>query len=239
MLLLKNTNITQNLWSPREDADANKIFELYTALLLLPISQTIELEDPDASANGTNPDVIAEISGTRWAFACKVMHTDSPKTFLERVEEGVEQIQNCRCDKGLVIVSLKNLIPHDELWNATRGQSGEFTYSAWPSPEHPIQSMRALCQRYDEGVVDELSLKEALTKRFDSKRAIPAVILHMCTTGSLSTRGMIIPCMPRMLYGVILGAIPPDGQAILQNLNDSLHDRFVSFAPPAAALPGY
>ena len=237
LLLLKDTNITQNLWSPREDADANKIFELYTALLLLPISQAIELEDPDASAGGENPDVIVEISGTRWAFACKVMHTNSPKTLLERVEEGIEQIQNSKCDRGFVIISLKNVIAHDELWKATHNQSGEFIYKAWPSIQYPIELMLQLCHKYEQSVVDGSPLREALAKRFADKRATPAVIFHLCSTGSLATRGMIIPCMPRMLYGITIEAIPTDANVVLQNLNDSLHDRFVTFPLPSPPLP--
>jgi hypothetical protein len=234
LLLLENTNITQNLWSPREDADANKVFELYVALLLLPVCQTIELDDPETSSGGENPDVMANISGARWAFACKVMHTDSPKTFLERVEEGIEQIENSECDKGLVVISLKNLIRHNELWKVKQEDNGEFTYYAWPSLKYPIDSMLRLCKRYEESTVDESTLRDALAKRFQGKRAVPSVILHLCSTGSLSTRGMIIPCMPRMLYGIVLGQLTGQDHVVLQALNDSLHDRFVSFSTPTA-----
>jgi len=37
---------------------------------------------------------------------------------LERVREGVDQIEKADVDHGIVIVNLKNLIPHDIIWPA-------------------------------------------------------------------------------------------------------------------------
>ena len=76
LLLLGNANIALNVWNPKEDQDANKIFELYMALVLAPICPDLEPEDPEHNAGGKNPDVITPLDGSRWAFACKVMHTD-------------------------------------------------------------------------------------------------------------------------------------------------------------------
>src|SRR6266478_6081836 len=50
LLLLGNSEIPQNVWSPKEDQDANKVFELYAALLALPFCNSIHMDDPDTSS---------------------------------------------------------------------------------------------------------------------------------------------------------------------------------------------
>src|ERR1051325_2077811 len=46
LLLLGDGEIAQNLWSAKEDQNPNKVFELYVALLVLPICTQIDLDDP-------------------------------------------------------------------------------------------------------------------------------------------------------------------------------------------------
>src|SRR6266853_4942318 len=46
LLLLGDNEIAQNVWSPKEDGGANKVFELYSALLTLPLCSTIKMDDP-------------------------------------------------------------------------------------------------------------------------------------------------------------------------------------------------
>lgn len=58
---------------------------------------------------------------------------------------------------------------------------------------------------------------------------------YLCTTGSLDVLGTIIPCMPRMRYGLKLAPIAAADQTILEKLNDSLHDRVVDFSVAGAA----
>ena len=121
LLLLGNGEIAQNIWSSKEDSHANYVFELYVALLTLPLCTAIDVEPPKKSAGGKNPDVIATIQGVPWGIACKVMHSHLAKSMLDRVRDGIKQIN--RCDKiqnGLVVVSLKNVIPHDDIWPAIR-----------------------------------------------------------------------------------------------------------------------
>jgi hypothetical protein len=239
-LLLKNCNIAQNTSHPREDSDGDKVFELYTALLLLPLCSALEVDDPVHSAGGTNPDFIATIDGVRWAFACKVMHTDSPKTFLQTVRKAVEQIGEADAQKGVVIVSLKSVTQHDRLWPAVLDpDTKDYIYFPWADEAQPVNQLLALCQQYEQSKVDEVLLRDALQKELAADGIVPTVLLHLCTTGSLDVSGKIIPCMPRMLYGLTVGSIAPEDQSVLDNLNNSLHDRFVDFSASstAAAAP--
>ena len=50
------------------DQDTNKLFELLVACWFLPLVDDIELDDPEASSGGTNPDILATISGARWGI---------------------------------------------------------------------------------------------------------------------------------------------------------------------------
>ncbi|HEY3856746.1 MAG TPA: hypothetical protein VGO67_20360 [Verrucomicrobiae bacterium] len=118
-----------------EEKDANnKVFELLVAGVLFRILSNIRLEKPkQAKRDKRNPDVIGEFRGRRWGFACKTSHSNNPKSFLDRVREGVAQIEAADVERGVVIVNLKNLIPHDEIWPAFREpQSGEWSYGAYP-----------------------------------------------------------------------------------------------------------
>jgi hypothetical protein len=72
ILLLGDANIALNVWNRKEDSDANKIFELYMALVLAPLCPHLDLDDPKHSSGGTNPDIIAKLDGSEWAFSCKV-----------------------------------------------------------------------------------------------------------------------------------------------------------------------
>ena len=235
-LLLENCNFAQNTSHSREDTDGDKVFELYTALLLLPLCSALEVDDPVHSAGGTNPDVIATLNDERWAIACKVMHTESPKTFLQTVRKGVEQIGRADADKGVVIVSLKSVIQHDRIWPAVLDPATkEYIYFPWADEAQPVNQLLALCQQYEQSKVDEVLLRDALQKELATDGIVPTVLLHLCTTGSLDVLGRIIPCMPRMLYGITLGQIAAGDQTILERLNESLHDCFVDFSAGTVA----
>ena len=161
LLLLGNGEIAQNLWSPKEDAHANYVFELYVALLTLPLCTAIDVEPPKKSAGGKNPDVIATIQGVTWGIACKVMHSHLAKSMLDRVRDGIKQIN--RCDKiqnGLVVVSLKNVIPHDDIWPAIREPgTGDVIYLTANSDRIAVRKLREVCKQYEIELLELLGGK--------------------------------------------------------------------------------
>lgn len=240
LLLLGDGNIALNLWNPSTDADANKIFELYLALLLAPLTDQLELDDPVRSSGGKNPDVIAQLDGFRWAFACKVMHSPSPKTFLDRVREGIDQIQRSNADKGIVVISLKNLLPHDEIWSMKA--SSEIYNLLMPGPVHPEIVARifgGVLQKYDKEVIHELlGGDEAFTKLFESTKAVPAVLLHLCSTVCTTEHSKPNFHLIRMLGVLNVEPLPADVLSTLEKVNDSLHGHFhaVPSNPPAPAI---
>jgi hypothetical protein len=233
LLLLSDTNIALNVYNKKEDQDANKIFELYMALVLAPLTPDLELEDPVASAGGKNPDVIATLDGARWAFACKVMHSPSPKTFIDRVREGVEQIENSAAEKGIVVISLKNLLQHDFFW--TMKADSTIWNLVMSGPIHPEIVRRMFveyCRGYHHKVIEKLlGGPAAFNEVFKDTKAVPAVLLHLCTTICVVDHGKPSFHLMRMFGSLNADPLSADLFATLEKLNNSLHSRFVGLSP--------
>ena len=80
-----------------------------------PCLKSLELDDP-FNSKGKNPDVLAKIDGTIWGFACKTPNGSSAKTMFERLEEGVDQIEVSRAQRGTVYFNFRNVIDHEQTW---------------------------------------------------------------------------------------------------------------------------
>lgn len=231
LLLLGDANIALNVWNPKEDQEANKIFELYMALVLAPLTTDLEPEDPLASAGGKNPDVIASLDGARWAFACKVMHSDSPKSFVDRVRDGVAQIKNSDAEKGIVVISLKNQLPHDEYWLSGRPQTSLADFLAPGVVDMAIVTARLtrICQKYHYQVITELlGGPAAFNDIFKNTKAVPAVLLHLCTTVLVPNDGKPNFRFMRMFGALSADTLPADLLATFEKLNLSLHGRITA-----------
>jgi len=124
--LLMEGDFAQNRKSGRQDYASNKLFKLLVGLSAADIGTNTELDHPAAST-GLNPDVLTTIETRgpafrvletkRWAFACKTLHSDAPKTLYDRVEEGIDQIRRApSADTGVVVINLKNIIDHESLF---------------------------------------------------------------------------------------------------------------------------
>jgi len=150
-LLLEPSNFSQfsaiaASVNPKEREINNKVFELFVAVILFQICSNLRFDNPNNSKGG-NPDVIGEYKGKRWGVACKVSHSENPLTFFDRVREGVDQIEKANVDHGIVIVNLKNLIPHDIIWPAKSDkESGEWTYGAFPFRDGPSEMIQIIFQ---------------------------------------------------------------------------------------------
>jgi len=232
MLLLGTGNIALNMWNPKEDSDANKIFELYMALVLAPLCPNLELDGPVRSSGGKNPDVIAELEGSRWAFSCKVMHSDSPETFVQRVQDGIRQIQRSDADKGIVVVSLKNLLPHDEYWTVKRLPTlADYIYFGPIDHRLVIRHLLEICGSCHQQVInDQLGGSAAFNDLFKGTKVVPAVLLHLCTTVGAMANGKPSIHLLRMFCSLNAAPLPADVLATLERLNNSLHGRVTEVA---------
>jgi hypothetical protein len=181
-----------------------------------------------------NPDVIGEFKGRQWGIACKVSHSENPLTFLERVRDGIDQIEKADVDHGIVIVNLKNLIPHDILWPAKLDkESGELTYGAFPFRNGPFEMIQIIFQKFEQQIYATAGGQDAFAAVFAGKKAVPLVLMFYSSVTSYSPNSeAVIPMIVKKVF--VIGASPekimPEAREIadLFNLfNDYLHDMTV------------
>jgi hypothetical protein len=160
----------------REHSSADKVIELYWACLSILAGMTVSLDDPITSSQGKNPDVIATAAdGTRWAFAIKTLaEVATPeraaKNLAENFTKARQQIERADCDKGIVVVNLKNVLRHD----AVQGL-GTFINAASAHDVIKVEISKILKPFY----VDEASGLDPILPRL---KIAPIIILVAHTT---------------------------------------------------------
>jgi len=212
----------------KEKETNNKVFELFVATILFQICSNLRFDDPINSEAG-NPDVIGEYKKKHWGVACKVSHSENPLTFLDRVREGVEQIERADVDHGIVIVNLKNLIPHDIIWPARRDkEGGEWTYGAFPFRDGPSEMIQIIFQKFEQQVYALTGGREAFVNNFAGKKAVPLVLMFYCSvTGYSPNTGIVIPMIVKRMFGLgaAIDKLLPEAGEIADLFNDYLHDK--------------
>ena len=73
--------------------NSDKIFELIVALAAAEIGSAVELEGLKVGKSH-NPDVLVTIDGISWGFPCKVITSEQPRTLLDRILEGLQQLDH-------------------------------------------------------------------------------------------------------------------------------------------------
>lgn len=230
LLLLGNGEIAQNLWSPKEDSHANYVFELYVALLTLPLCTSIDMEPPKKSAGGKNPDIIATIQGVPWGIACKVMHSSLAKSMLDRARDGIEQINRCEdIENGIVVISLKNVIPHDSIWPIKKEpETGDLNYLTASSDRIAIEKLKAECKRYEVELLELVGGKDGFRALFQGTKVEPLILVHLCTATSLLRENKPTFTLIKMLVAITVDdPLPEKTGHFARALNEILHDTYL------------
>jgi hypothetical protein len=145
---------------------SNKFSELYWACLCMAKGDRVEVDDPDASSGGTNPDVIATSGGRRIGYALKTVRSKAPMTLFENLEKAVDQIERADVDIGFPVLNLTPQFELDEVWPLG---------SCWPNYMSPAllfgEKMRGLLadmrQHVGGGSMNDL---------FEGKKSVPACV---------------------------------------------------------------
>ncbi len=225
--LLNSGTVAQNVATPR-DAIAAKIFELLMGLVCLEVGTSLELEGP-VKSYGDNPDILTDLDGQRWGFACKVLYGSSPITMFDRLEKGVHQIETSPAEIGCTIINLKNQIDHDETWPL--GNPDEYangtetpTFGAWRSIEYPRDILSALAdQRHQELI--EVNGDAAIQTLFAGRKSIPGALLFLQTASALASPRGPVNSTIGIFNLMCLGEIAPTIAATVDRLNDAMHHR--------------
>jgi hypothetical protein len=216
--------------SPSEKDTNNKVFELLVAGILFRMLSKIQLDKVRPSKlDKRNPDVIGEFQGKRWGFACKTCHTKNPKSFLERVEDGIDQIEKADVERGIVIVNLKNMIPHDEIWPAAKNPlSGEWGYGAYQNKDAARTMILQVFTKFEEEVYILTGSRQMFVNKFRGKKAVPRVLMFYCSVAGYSPMlGVVSPIIVKQLTGAgaPTGELDSECESLMELFNDHLHDR--------------
>jgi hypothetical protein len=226
--LLNAGTLAQNVAAPTDQVAA-KIFELLIGLICLEIGTDVRLDGP-ATSYGDNPDVIVNIGGRRWGFACKVLGGHSPITMFERLEEGVKQIEQSHAEIGCVVFNLKNQIDHDETWaiqNPAEYAAGKDTpiYRYWRNLNDPLNVLRSLARQRQDSL-EKVNGVENIRKLFAGRKSIPGALLFLQTAIGLKLPDEPLANMVLGLFSLMdLCGVSSGDFAVLHRLNDAMHHR--------------
>jgi hypothetical protein len=235
LLLDPKAGIVQNDRSSPTDAATNKLFELYMALVAMRVGTDLLLDDPDASA-GDNPDVMVTAYGERWGLACKVMHSPNPKTYLDRVREGVDQIERSAATHGFVVVALKNVVDHLSLLPViSEGEDSDLSVLHYPSVEAAQYGLlerspfspEAFRETLEESELRALADGEIIEGK---KAAACALEFLSSTVGVMGELTILRTLHLRPLFNLEVDEqdmpdwrLTREEDAMLHDLNDSIH----------------
>jgi len=211
--LLKEGGLLQNTRTLYNEDATNKIFELLMALSLLQVGTDLDLEHPQANPGPGNPDVLIDLDGMRWSLACKVLNARNIKTYFDRVDDGIRQIEKAStASRGFVVVNLKNVLHYDALWPPPIAGLRD---GAWPS----IEDLGALVEQQVEQFLQDFEQAFGgdahIQKLFDAKRAAPVVLNYVNVTAPCVLNGRSILTNLRMIVPLELGTLDGNTRAAL------------------------
>ena len=196
--LLTNGSAATTVKADVTDRNAAKIFELTVALAALSEGRDLCLDDPQHSKGG-NPDVLVRLGrdDRLWGLACKVMSSESPLTLLQRIEEGAAQIERSPADVGVVVLSMKNILPHTEILPQAERDDGRLTLGAASDKRLLSEFVQGEVNRRIFALLDAVGRTEVgrVVRAFG--KALPAILVPVYVGAALVVENQPMP----MLYG--------------------------------------
>jgi hypothetical protein len=178
--------------SPSRFADStSKVFELLVGLAAAQFAENVTMDHPSASV-GDNPDVLASWGGTRWGIACKLPVSKSPRQIFRNVEDGTAQVLASPCERGVVILNLKNIVEHERWWGLALDGQGELDYEILESLDEALARIKLEVRRIECSMDEEIGVAFVRTV-LCQPRMVPAVLLHVATATGLRIAGSPVP----------------------------------------------
>lgn len=216
--LLNTGEASQNRRASVRDQAANKIFELVTACYAMQWSENVELDHPFLS-DGTNPDVISVLEERRLGIACKVPHSAHPQTLIDRVVDGLDQVDRGECDHGFVFLSLKNVLNRNRYWPGEQDESGAYSWGALPDFQTPLAMLKQELDSIRASLVAHVDDPEVLRNLFKDRKASPVIVFSAHVMCSVMVDGAPAGAMVRMPYVIEMGPVSPIVRRRLEDLN--------------------
>ena len=87
---MNSGQVPQNVPSGILDRVSPRHFELLIVLATMQIGTNLELDDPDESSGGLNPDVMITVDGIRYGLTCKALFGLSSQALIQNLEKGID-----------------------------------------------------------------------------------------------------------------------------------------------------
>ena len=147
----------------------------------------IYVDDPNQS-KGDNPDIIARIDGNNWGFGCKALHSQHHQTIFKNIEEAVDQIEKSESEIGIPVLTIKNIVDHDQFWpviNIQEFESGEEPiFGSFLDLNVPASMMNAFVEKMYQELVSHIGI-ENIRSTFKDKKSQPGCLIYCPTATSL------------------------------------------------------
>lgn len=226
--LLNECHPTQNTPAAVTDEGSNKSFELLFGLCSMDVGRNLVLDNPVVST-GDNPDILVDIEGVRWGFACKVLHSINSQTFFDNLKKGIDQIEKSAAATGVVLFNLKNVLKHDEYWQLTNRAEylagAEPLFSAFLDREAAFLRLTADGERIRQAILAGIEPQHWVAL-FDRKRAIPGFLLFIQMCAGLRDAIGVHPSLFGYLSMTPIGRNPTVVQmSVLRALNRAMHNQ--------------
>ncbi len=210
------------------DDSSNKVFELYVALVCMGIGTNVELAPPN-DVKGENPDILVDINGRKWGFACKVMNGGpNSLTLFERWEEAAKQIQKSPADIGCTFFNLRNWIDHDIVWpilNPVEYEQGQEPLYGASTRDQITGYLQHLAVVFHNNFVNDNGANNVDKVLQENPKVLPGILAFMQSSGSVvSSVGPIASTIGTLSIWPF-AEIPPEDFEVLQLLNDAIHHR--------------
>jgi hypothetical protein len=190
--LLNTGNPLQNQAAPPNDPSANKTLELLVGLALRHACGPVELDDPNVPG-GDNPDVLLDYDGATWGLACKAIGGDAPATLFDRINDGVTQIENSRATRGIVVLSYKDRLPHDEAFPSLGlDAEGDPLLGTHRDREMLVLELEAFVRKRLQAMVEHATVPK-IQELFQRKKSLPGVALVCQTTAAVRLPAEVAP----------------------------------------------
>ncbi len=229
-LLSKAREVSQHV-RQRGDEATNKLFELFFGGVCAACGSDLILADPEHSRSEKHPDILITIKNRRWAFECKVIVGDSPRSWFERLEDGAGQIQNCaEAEVGCVVLNLKNLLHPDDflpVLNEEAYRAGQEApeFGVWKDRKTLINYLGA-CGQLRDKQFRQMNVEADLVELFaNHQKVVPAAIFILPTFAFVASETGPLPTPIHMMYLAPFGRPGRADEYVLFLLNECLHHR--------------
>jgi hypothetical protein len=221
LALLNKGAALQNTRSHSADQATNKLFELFVGAVVMQCGSDVILDHPEAS-EGSNPDILATLAGSRWGIACKVLHGLHPQGFMDHLEKGIDQIQRSPAETGVVFFNLKNVLPHDQIWPLADIPGTESPHgtpdqgpAAWSHASAPFDILVGTLDKLGETLMSYLPA-DHLDSVFRGKKSLPGFLLWASSASAVRIEERLTPTTVRALNFRYLAPISASAECVLR-----------------------